>query len=76
MIPFKSIKIEDKEVFQRYLLDGKERGCEFSFGNLYLWGRQNAMILHDHLVFFSQFNQKTVYPFPIGTGDKKAEGGV
>ena len=72
MIPFKNIKIEDKELYQRYLLDGKERGCEFSFGNLYLWGRQNATILYDHLVLFSQFNQKTVYPFPIGNGDKKA----
>lgn len=71
MIPFKSIKIEDKELFQQYLLDGTERGCEFSFVNLYAWGRQNAAVLFDHLVFYSQFNCRTVYPFPVGAGDKK-----
>lgn len=71
MITFKPIKIEDKELYQSYLLDEKEHGCERSFGNLFLWGRQNAAILHDHLVFFSQFNQKTVYPYPVGNGNKK-----
>lgn len=72
MIDFKPIKIENKETFLHYLLDGKERGCEYSFANLYLWGRQNAAILHDHIVLFSQFNQRSVYPYPIGRGDKKA----
>lgn len=71
MIPFKPIKLEDKESYQQYLLDGKERGCEYSFTNLYTWGRQNATILHNHLVLFSQFNCRTIYPFPAGTGDKK-----
>ena len=72
MIPFKPISIENKELYQSYLLDGKERGCEYSFSNLFLWGRQNAAIVHDHLVLFSQFNRRTVYPFPVGTADKKA----
>lgn len=71
MIPFKPIKLEDKETYQHYLLDGKERGCEYCFTNLYTWGRQNAAILHDHLVLFSQFDRQTVYPFPVGKGDKK-----
>ena len=71
MISFKPIKINDKELYQRYLLDGTERGCEYSFTNLYTWGRQNAAILHDHMVLFSQFDRRTTYPFPAGTGDKK-----
>ena len=71
MISFKPIKIEDKEIYQRFLLDGKERGCEYSFTNLYAWGRQNAAILHDHMVLFSQFDRRTIYPFPVGYGDKK-----
>lgn len=71
MINFKPVTIDDKQIYDKYLKDGKERGCEFSFANLYLWGRQNAAIVHDHLVLFSQFNQRTVYPFPVGAGDKK-----
>lgn len=71
MIDFKPIKLEDKERYQHYLMDDVERGCEYSFANLYLWGRQNATILHDHVVLFSQFNRRSVYPYPVGSGDKK-----
>ena len=72
MIDFKPVTLEDKETYQKYLLDGVERGCEYTFANIYLWGRQQATILHDHLVRFSQFNRRSVYPFPVGQGDKKA----
>ena len=72
MIEFKPLDSAHKEVYERYLQTGGERGCEYSFVNLYLWGRQRAAFLHDHLVFFSQFNRKSVYLFPVGNGDKKA----
>ena len=71
MISFKPITLEDKKIYERYLLDGTEHSCEYSFANLYLWGRQNIALLHDHIVLFSQFNRRTVYPYPLGTGDKK-----
>ena len=71
MIDFKPVRPEDKERYLHYLLDGSDRSCEYSFVNLYLWGRQNATILHDHMVLFSQFNRKSVYPYPVGGGDKK-----
>lgn len=71
MIDFKSLDPANKEAYDRYLLNAGERGCEYSFVNLYLWGRQKAAFLNDHLVFFSQFNRKSVYLFPIGYGDKK-----
>lgn len=72
MIDFKSLDPTKKADYDRYLQNNGERGCEYSFVNLYLWGRQNAAFLHDHLVFFSQFNRKSVYLFPVGSGDKKA----
>lgn len=72
MIEFKAVTLEDKAIYERYLMDGTERGCEYSFANLYLWGRQSFAILYDHIVRFSQFNRRSVYPYPIGTGDKKA----
>lgn len=72
MIDFQPLTTEKKAEYEKYLQNAGERGCEYSFVNLYLWGRQKATVLHDHLVFFSQFNRKSVYLFPVGTGDKKA----
>ena len=71
MIDFKPIRPEDKAQYQALLLASGERGCEFSFANLYLWGRQKLAFLHGHALLFSQFNRRTVYPFPVGSGDKK-----
>ena len=72
MIDFKPISISDKAAYEAKLLACGERGCEFSFANLYLWGRQKLAFVHDHGLLFSQFNRRTVYPFPVGCGDKKA----
>ena len=27
--------------------------------------------LHGHILLFSQFDRRTVYPFPVGSGEKK-----
>ncbi len=72
MINFQPLAPAQKPEYDRYLQDAGERGCEYSFVNLYLWGRQRAAFLYDHVVFFSQFNRKSVYLFPVGNGDKKA----
>lgn len=71
MIDYAPLTLADQALYESYLRDGRERGCEFSFANLYLWGRQNFAVLHGHITFFSQFNRRSVYPFPLGTGDKK-----
>ena len=71
MIDFKPLALADKPVYESYLQDGAHRGCEYSFVNLYLWGRQKAAVVDGHLTFFSQFNRKSVYLFPVGKGDKK-----
>ncbi len=71
MIDFRPLELEQKPLFDQYLQHAGERGCEYSFVNLYLWGRQKAAEHCGHLVFFSQFNRKSVYLFPVGTGDKK-----
>ncbi len=73
MIDFKRFSLDDKNLYEKYFAkDTCRRGCEFSFANMYLWGRQNLAALHGHIVMFSQFDRRTVYPFPIGDGDKKA----
>lgn len=71
MLDFKQITASDKTAYEQFLLNGNERGCNYTFANLFLWGRQNALIYKDHLVLFSHFNCRSVYPFPVGTGAKK-----
>ena len=71
MIDFRPIGSDDLEKYSPFLQSGKSRGCEYSFANLYLWGRQKAAVVEGQLALFSQFNRKTVYPYPAGDGDKR-----
>ena len=71
MIPFSRLDLHDKDLYNRYLHNCGERGCEYSFTNLFLWGRQKAAFVDGFLTLFSQFNRRSVYPFPIGEGDPK-----
>lgn len=71
MIELKPITLGDKSLYERNLFDGEERGCEYTFANLFSWGKAKISVLHDHIVLFSQFNKGT-YLYPIGSGDKRA----
>jgi hypothetical protein len=72
MLDFQSLKPEQKAEYDAILKACEGRGCEYSFANLYLWGRQKAVFHESNLAFFSQFNRKSVYLFPVGKGDLKA----
>lgn len=72
MIDFQRLTLSDRPVYAPILESTGERGCEYSFANLYLWGRQRVATVEGCMVFFSQFNRKTVYPFPVGPGEKHA----
>ena len=69
MIPFERLTPERKAEYDKYLMNCGQRGCEYSFVNLYLWGRQTAALVDGYLVLFSHFNGHSVYPFPVGQGD-------
>ena len=71
MLNFEKITPERRDELNRYLQTGRERGCEYSFANLNLWGRQQATVVDGFLVLFSQFEKRSVYPFPVGQGDIK-----
>lgn len=71
MIQFHKLDPANKATYDAFLLNCGMRGCEYNFANLYLWGRQRAAFLNDSLVFFSQFNQRSVYLFPVWRGDLK-----
>ena len=68
MLNFQKITPDMRPQLEQYLLP-LNRSCEFSFTNLCIWGRQRATIVGEHLVVFSQFDRKAVYPFPAGQGD-------
>lgn len=70
MIDFQRFDLSRKEEYEKYL-HSVRRGCEYSFTNLNLWGRQRAAFLEGYLVLFSQFERRSVYPFPVGSGDIK-----
>lgn len=70
MITFKPFIPGDREMYAPYLALAANRGCEYGFANLCMWGRQQGAILEEGLVFFSQFNRKTVYLFPLGQNKK------
>ena len=72
MIDFHRLKLSQKEQYESILFSVPPRGCEYSFANLCLWGRQQVAFLHGCAVFFSHFYGRSVYPYPIGNGDRRA----
>lgn len=71
MIDFRTIKLEDKKIYNEYLYQGSPNGCEYSFSNLFMWGLQGIALLHNHVILYSRYDNHCFYPFPIGIGDKK-----
>lgn len=72
MIEFQKLAPSQKALYEEYLFAEAPRGCEYTFANLYLWGRQCMTQIHGCIGFFSHFYGRSVYPFPIGPGDKEA----
>ena len=68
MILFQRLQLARREEYDQYLHKA-DRGCGYSFVNLYIWGRQRAAFTGGFWTFFSQFNRRSVYPFPVGQGD-------
>lgn len=70
MIDFRRLDVSRRDEYDR-LLRGSGKGCEYSFVNLSIWGKQQAAFLGDSLVLFSQFGRRSIYPFPIIRGEAK-----
>ena len=71
MIQFHKLTTAQKRQYEDILFSVPQRSCEYSFTNLFLWGRQQVAFVHGCVAFFSHFNGKSVYPYPIGSGDKQ-----
>ncbi len=71
MIDFQKITPQMREDLNKILRSCAERGCSYSFANLSIWGRQQVAYVDGTLVIFSQFGQRSIYPFPVGKGNLK-----
>ena len=69
MLDFQKLDLTKKDTYLPYLQAGRQGGCEYSFANLCMWGRQRAAFLGGYMVLFSQFSRRSVYPWPKGSGD-------
>lgn len=71
MMDFQCLKPEYRDRLHDILFAAGRQSCEYSFANLYLWGRQQVCILRGWLAVFSHFRGRSVYMFPVGQGDPK-----
>ena len=71
MIAFEKLDLTQKQRYDRYLLQANKQSCEYSFANLFLWGRKRVAERNGFLLIQSQFDRKNVYIFPVGEGDLK-----
>lgn len=68
MIPFERLRLEDQTKFYDCFSRAQREGCEYSFVNLYLWGRQHAAWVEGYLTVFSHYFGHSMYLFPAGEG--------
>ena len=71
MIAFQRLDPQQKDELLHLFSQTGRVSCEYSFVNLFLWGRQHGAILDGYLCFFSHFRGKSIYLFPVGTGPLK-----
>lgn len=71
MISFHRPTFEDRPLLEEYLTGIPTRGCEYSFANMFMWGAQQVAFLDGCAAFFSHFDGSSVYPYPIGPGDRR-----
>lgn len=70
MLNFQKITLQDQQLLRPVLATCGHKGCQYSFPNLYLWGRQQAAWVGESLVIFAQFDEALVYLYPVGGTDR------
>ena len=72
MMDFHRLKLNQKQQYEDILFSCPTLGCEYSFANKFLWGQQRVAFLQGCVAFFSHFDGRSTYPYPIGNGDRRA----
>ena len=74
MINYKPVSLEDKEWVKELLFKSEVRGCEHTFGNIFIWTKQYNNFVAEvdgYLVVKSCTTHSCKYYFPVGSGDIK-----
>ena len=72
MISFQSPQLTDRGLLAPVFYSSGNLGCEYTFNNIYLWGRQEYAIVENCLVLFSHWDGQSTYVYPVGNGDHAA----
>ena len=71
MLDFRRVELADKAVVETYLRASDFRGCEYTFGNMLLWGRYyNTEIAFADDLCFEKVGEgnETMFIYPTGNG--------
>lgn len=71
MIDFHRVRPEDLPAYKAVFDTASPRGCEYDFANMCFWGRQEIAFLHGCVAIFAHFEGRSVYGYPIGSGDRR-----
>jgi len=72
MLEFKSVRIEDKELFERYLSLKPRIACHYSFTTIFGWGEIYNIGFCEYngwLLMCSEDEEEIHFRFPLGKGD-------
>lgn len=72
MIDFHRPGFSEKQAYQALLAADRPRGCEYTFGNLYMWGERQLAFVQGFALIFSRYDDFTAYSMPVGAGDRRA----
>ncbi len=75
MLNFRKLKLNDKQLIDKYVNDGETGGSAYSFGTLFAWGDSYQMEIaeHDNMLLMRGCDDgQPYYVYPSGTGDVKA----
>ena len=68
---FSPVRISDKDKYEKILFKYSEKGCEFSFANLHLWGERHISFDYGNVSLCSRFGDKWYYSFILDNNNPK-----
>ena len=71
MITFQRVQLEDRPLLHPLLYGSGNWGCEYTFVNQYLWGRQEYAFVGGSLVLFAHWDGQSLYVYPVGGSDHR-----
>ena len=71
MITFQRVQLEDRPLLHPLLYGSGNWGCEYTFVNQYLWGRQEYAFVGGSLVLFAHWDGQSTYVYPVGGSDHR-----